>query len=102
MQIEIYRGLGDRPGDEISDPLLVHENAIQARGTYAIDAATTSIEVVGQTYFAGIPLPGILIDLVDHRGRTRKGMLDAVEITLTRSDLTTFAADTSLTIEREL
>lgn len=101
-QITIYRDAGDRPGDEISDALLTNDDAIRARGTYELDNAESGTLITGEGFFTGrIPTPGDLYDVVDKKGRHRKGVLDDVEVVLTRSDLQAFTADVSLTIEAE-
>ncbi len=102
MKLRVYRGAGDKPGADVSDPLLCHRDAIRARGTHEIDAAATAVEVSAESFFAGrLPRPGELLDLVDEKGRTRRGILDSCEIVLTRSDLTTFTADCNLVIEAD-
>lgn len=100
--MEISRGAGDRPGPDISDPLLTHPDAIRARGTHELDAATSGTTVRVDGHFTGrIPAPGEMREFVDDKGRRRRGMIDEVEVILTRSDLSTFAADCNLTIEAE-
>lgn len=96
---EIRRGLGDRRGPDISDPLLTHQDARQARGTHEIDAAASAVEIAGTTYFAAVIEPGTLVDLIDRRNIHRVGIVDEVEEVFSRADLTTFTADVSLRLE---
>lgn len=100
--MEIFRGNGDRPGPEITDPLLTHETAIEARGTHELDASTSAVEVSGDGFYNGtMPVPGTLVALVTDKGARRIGMIDDVELVLTRSDLETFTADCNIRIEAE-
>lgn len=101
--LKVYRDRGDRPGGEISDPLLTHRDAIVARGTYELDRATSGVQVSGSGFFTGtIPEPGELRILVDRKGRQRRGVIDEVEVVFSRADETSFTADCNLTIEAEL
>jgi hypothetical protein len=96
----VRRGLGDRPGPEISDPLLTHEQARLARGRYQLDVDCASRRILRCAgYYTEAYEPGMLVEVTDRRGVRRRGMVDEVEDVLTRGDERTFTADTSLVIE---
>lgn len=100
---ERFRGLGDRPGPEISDPLLTHEIAREARGDYDLDANISSrLEIRGNSYYTEIYSVGILVEISNRQGVQRRGLVDEIDDVWTRSDERTFTADTNLKIEGEL
>ena len=97
----VIRGLGDKPGDDISDPLLTHEVARIARGEYALDSNAPANEISGQGYYIGYIEPGTIVDIVDRQGRVRKAVVDRCQVRFSRSGEKTFTADTNLTLEAE-
>lgn len=65
IDIIVQRGLGDKPGPDISDPLLSTVPAAIARGTYEIDSAI-SVYIVSQRsgFRVGVKL-GELVEIHD-------------------------------------
>ena len=97
------RGLGDRPGGDISDPLLTHEQARLDRGRYALDVNCCSrMQVRGSGYYSEDLDPGMLVQVANRQGVQRRGLVDEVEDVLTRTDEQSFTADTNIVIEAEL
>lgn len=100
---KVQRGLGDKPGADVSSPLLTHERARLARGAYLLDSNQGgAIRVEGSGYYIGLPAPGSLVQLTLRGGRRLRGMLDESEVVFDRVGVDPFTADTNLVMEMEV
>lgn len=100
---EVKRGLGERPGADVSSPLLTHERARLARGAYLLDSNQGgALRVEGQGYYIGLPAPGLLVQLSLRGERRLRGILDESEVVFDRVGVDSFTADTNLTLEMEV
>ena len=98
IPILVVRGAGDRPGPDISDPLITTPAIAIARGQTEIDRQDTHRQEVVVT---GPMLPDIAPGSLVQYGRAGGqliGKLTAIETTLAVSD-DTVTAETTLTLE---
>lgn len=100
ISIIVQRAPADRPGPDISDPLLTAPIAARERGRIEIDRESTDRQLVSVTGpFRAWLAPG---SLVEYRGRraTWRGLVRRAGISITRSE-GEFRADLALELERE-
>jgi len=101
IAVTVQRAPGDKPGPDITDPLLTADPAAVERGRNEIDAVCTN----RATGTCSGPhrlfvQPGALVEYQGLR-ETWRGMVRRCAITITR-DGDSFSATRSLEIEREL
>lgn len=96
IDIVVQRGLGDRQGPDIAEPLITTIPAAIARGTYEINAST-SVDVVSlrTSYRASVEL-GHLVEVHDAlQGKTWRGKVVDISHNIQRTQVWT-----QLSIER--
>ena len=101
ISVTVQRAPSDRPGPDITDPLLTAAHAAIERGRNEIDAQCSSRALVQTTgphrLFVA---PGTLVSWTGRRTSWR-GLVRRCGITISR-DGDQFTADRSLELEREL
>ena len=100
QSIIVQRQPADRPGPDISDPLLTAPHAARERGRIEIDREGTDRKLVSvagphRAWLA----PGSLVEYQGRRG-TWRGMVRRVGVSITRAE-GEFRADHTLELERE-
>lgn len=101
IAVTVQRAPADRPGQDITDPLLTADLAARERGRIEIDRASTNRVMVSLTgpYRQWIA-PGSLLAVAGRRGPWR-GLVRRCGLTLSREG-DSFQADLALEVEREL
>lgn len=100
ISVIVQRAPADRPGPDITDPLLTSDAAARERGRNEIDATCSDralVAVAGP--FRRWMAPGTLLGYHGRRGAWR-GMVRRCALTISR-DGDQFSADISLEVERE-
>ena len=102
ITVIVKRGAGDRPGPDISDPLITSEQVAIARGTAEIDKNSTDRAMVSITGpCIGWIQPCVLVDAIESEGVYR-GVVNRSAITFDISNDGKFSAGMDLEIEREI
>ena len=100
--IIVKRGLGDRPGPDISAPLLTSDAVRVARGTAELDKnGTDRVMVSINGGHIGFIAPCTFVQVNDAEYGSYRGVVDQCTETFRRTSLTEFTADTDLVVERE-
>ena len=100
ISVTVQRAPADKPGPDISDPLITSDLVARERGRNEIDAQSTNRSLVTASgpYRQWIQ-PGVLLSYIGRRA-TWMGMVKRYAITISR-DGDGFSADCNLEIERE-
>lgn len=102
ISVIVKRGLGDRPGPDISDPLITSEQVAVDRGTAEIDKNSTDRAMVPTTgpFIGWIP-PCSLVNVTEMEGSWR-GVVNRCALTFDIGMDGQFTARTDLEIEKEI
>jgi hypothetical protein len=100
ISVIVQRSPGDRPGPDISEPLITSEVAAMERGRVEIDRNSTNREIVtaGGPYRQWLT-PGALLAFHGRRG-SWQGMVKRCGLTISREG-EQFTATLSVEMERE-
>ena len=80
IDIIVVRGLGDKSGPDIADPLLSELSVALERGRVEIDAATLARSVQVSSNFRPGLRPGVLIEVLDAlQGVAWRGKIKSVD-----------------------
>jgi hypothetical protein len=97
----VKRGPADRPGPDITNPLITSVQAAVARGRAEIDRNCSHRVLVSSTGpFTGWIKPGALVEVADSEQVAWRGMVRSTALTMAMED-GEYKVDINLTIERE-
>jgi hypothetical protein len=102
IHVIVQRQSADKPGPDISDPLITSEQVAVARGTAEIDRNSTDRAMVPTTGpFIGWIKPGSLVNVTEIEGSYR-GVVNKCALTFAIDESGQYTANTDLEIEREI
>jgi len=100
--ITVFRDLGDRPGTDIVDALLVSDRLKIARAKAEIDASTPVVPVSISLPIAGWIERGKICEIMDFEKQQYRGMIIGCKLVYEMSGNNEFSATTTLNITRLL